>query len=107
MGRKSRYLVVDRLHGAEIETREHEVLSDAAFETFSSALIQHAAGASSTARAEEDDRETAFAQKIATAAAASAGSPSVADEIAKLAALRDQGALTDDEFVTMKTKLMA
>ncbi len=36
-----------------------------------------------------------------------AGSTSHADEIAKLAALRDQGAITDAEFATGKAKILA
>jgi hypothetical protein len=36
-----------------------------------------------------------------------AGSTSTADEVAKLAGLRDQGLLTDAEFETQKAKLLA
>ena len=36
-----------------------------------------------------------------------AGSDGSADELTKLAALRDSGVLTDDEFVTQKAKLLA
>jgi hypothetical protein len=36
-----------------------------------------------------------------------AGSPSTAEEISKLASLRDQGVLSDDEFQAQKTKLLA
>ena len=36
-----------------------------------------------------------------------AGTTSHADEIAKLAALRDQGAITDAEFATGKAKILA
>lgn len=35
-----------------------------------------------------------------------AGPPDVADQIGKLAALRDQGALTEDEFATKKAELL-
>ena len=35
-----------------------------------------------------------------------AGTPSAAEEISKLASLRDQGVLTDDEFQAQKTKLL-
>lgn len=35
-----------------------------------------------------------------------AGAPSTADEIAKLASLRDQGVLTDAEFATQKAALL-
>ncbi len=36
-----------------------------------------------------------------------AGTPSHADEIAKLAALRDQGSITDAEFAAGKAKILA
>jgi hypothetical protein len=36
-----------------------------------------------------------------------AGSDGSADELTKLAALRDSGVLTDDEFVTQKAKLLS
>ena len=36
-----------------------------------------------------------------------AGTPSTAEEISKLAGLREQGLLTDDEFQAQKTKLLA
>jgi len=35
-----------------------------------------------------------------------AGRPSAADEISKLAALRDSGALTDDEFAAQKSRVL-
>ncbi len=36
-----------------------------------------------------------------------AGSPSTAEEISKLASLREQGVLSDDEFQAQKSKLLA
>jgi hypothetical protein len=39
--------------------------------------------------------------------AAAGGSTSVADEVSKLAALRDRGLLTDQEFATQKAKLLS
>ena len=38
---------------------------------------------------------------------ATVGAPSLADELAKLAALRDQGVLTDAEFETKKAQLLS
>lgn len=38
---------------------------------------------------------------------AGAGGASTADELSKLASLRDSGAITDDEFATQKAKLLA
>jgi hypothetical protein len=53
--------------------------------------------------------DSAAAQQAATAdyVRSVAGSDSSADQIAKLAALRDQGALTDEEFQQQKAKLLA
>jgi len=45
-------------------------------------------------------------QAQSTSPAPAQGSGSVADEIAKLAALRDSGALTDEEFATHKATLL-
>lgn len=38
--------------------------------------------------------------------AASAAAPDLADQLTKLAVLRDQGILTDDEFAAQKAKLL-
>jgi hypothetical protein len=40
------------------------------------------------------------------AGAAPAAEPDVIEQIAKLAALRDKGALTEDEFAAKKTELL-
>jgi hypothetical protein len=42
-----------------------------------------------------------------SSAKATAAEPDVADELTKLARLRDQGILTDAEFATQKAKLLA
>lgn len=47
-----------------------------------------------------------FIQAKMAAAQGGAAAPSLADELAKLAALRDQGILTEDEFATQKAKLL-
>lgn len=47
-----------------------------------------------------------FGGNGAEPAASSAPSGGLADELAKLAALRDQGVLTDDEFAAQKAKLL-
>lgn len=49
------------------------------------------------------DQQAALDSYIRSAA----GQGGSADEIAKLAALRDQGALTDEEFAQQKSKLLA
>jgi hypothetical protein len=43
----------------------------------------------------------------ASSAGATAAEPDVADELAKLATLRDRGILTDAEFAAQKAKLLA
>jgi hypothetical protein len=50
-------------------------------------------------------REQAQRQYIQTVASDSSG-PSTADELAKLAQLRDQGVITADEFAAQKAKLL-
>jgi len=42
----------------------------------------------------------------APAADASAAAPSMPDQLSQLAALHEQGALTDDEFATAKARLL-
>jgi hypothetical protein len=59
----------------------------------------------------ERDRDRAFARDQAFRSyvqdAASGSSGGTADEVAKLAALRDQGVLSDAEFTAQKAKLLA
>ena len=55
---------------------------------------------------EYQDREKAFRSYVEEAAG-SAGGASVADELSKLSALRDSGALTAAEFEAQKAKLLA
>jgi len=52
-------------------------------------------------------REEATRKYIQQAAGGSAGAASSADEIAKLAQLRDQGHLTEAEFAAQKAKILA
>jgi len=54
--------------------------------------------------AEAQSREQAFQSYVKDAAGN--GSASKADELAKLAALKDQGVITDAEFQQQKTKLL-
>lgn len=61
-------------------------------------------------------RAVTLSRAVTTAAAAIASTPtqgvqrgagpSIADELAKLASLRDQGILTDEEFQAQKSKLL-
>ncbi len=52
---------------------------------------------------EQDEAMRSYIQD----AAGSGSQPSTADELSKLAALRDSGALTDDEYADQKAKLLA
>jgi hypothetical protein len=65
-------------------------------------------GRSMHERAAEDyqEREKAFRTYVQEAAGP-AGGAGVADELSKLAALRDSGALTADEFEAQKAKLLS
>ncbi|HJU98112.1 MAG TPA: SHOCT domain-containing protein [Jiangellaceae bacterium] len=65
-------------------------------------------GRSMHERAAEDyqEREKAFRSYVQEAAG-SAGGASVADELSKLSALRDSGALTAEEFEAQKAKLLS
>lgn len=63
-------------------------------------------------RKADHERELESIRAIAVAAAPAAGSPSdspasVAEELTKLAALRDQGVLTVDEFTVQKARVLA
>ncbi len=50
------------------------------------------------------DRQQAFDQYVRSAAATSSSS---ADDLAKFAALRDQGVITEEEFASKKAQLLA
>jgi Short C-terminal domain len=66
------------------------------------------------AEADQDDRISSPEQNQGAAQApaqptgqAAGGSPPMLDQLAKLTTLRDQGALTDEEFATAKAKILA
>ena len=67
-----------------------------------------ARGRSMHERAASDaaEQEAAFRQYVRQAAA-SGGGPSTADELAKLAALADKGAISQQEFQEQKARLLA
>jgi hypothetical protein len=56
------------------------------------------------ARARSQQNEKAFAQYVQQTAAS--GSPSTADELGKLAALRDRGAITPEDYEQAKAKAL-
>ena len=54
---------------------------------------------------EAEAREAAFRRYVHDAAAS--GAPSTADELSKLVALREKGAITDEEFEEQKSKVLS
>jgi hypothetical protein len=91
LGQKDRHLFVDHARGAVIETRVHDLHTDAELQAFPASLLDQI----SRVRGYEAAGEPSVA----------AGT-SVADELAKLAQLRDAGVLTDEEFIRQKEKLL-
>ena len=70
---------------------------------------KHMARASDQRAADEayqDDRINQLEQQQAPPAAAPAAGPSMADQLQQLAALHQQGMLTDEEFAAAKAKLL-
>ena len=55
----------------------------------------------------EEQRKEDHERQAATISALAPGAVSVADELIKLAQLRDSGVLTDDEFAVQKAALLA
>jgi hypothetical protein len=95
LGAKERFLTIDYMRGMQLETRVHQIGTDSALEIFSERLLLQMRTLAE--RAASADGPNASAGLI---------QPSVADELAKLAQLRDSGILTEDEFVQQKAKLL-
>lgn len=92
LGAKERHLSVDFMRGAMVETRVHVLASDVAIQHLGSTLVGQVQNIQSA---------------IATdARQASGSSPSIADELAKLAALRDSADLTAAEYDALKASLL-
>ena len=105
--KKTRFLVIERRRsGGRTMRTELDVLTDQSFALFSAALadqLQVVRGQLAAAQAPPPAR----ADVAPPPPGAAPASPlSLADEIGKLAALREQGALTAEEFAAMKTKLL-
>lgn len=96
MGAKQRYLMIDHLRGAMLETEMYSLKSDSELEVMGRAL-QEQVGLVHEAIAEQEQRERAPVVVQQS---------SVADELAKLAQLRDSGVLTDAEFQQQKAKML-
>jgi hypothetical protein len=95
LGAKERFLAIDYMRGMQLETRVHQIATDSALEILSERLLlQMGTLAERAASVEGATASSAVAQL------------SVADELAKLAHLRDSGILTEDEFAQQKAKLL-
>lgn len=57
-------------------------------------------------RERQHERQLEEIRALSSAVAKPTDSPSIADEIQKLLALKEAGALTEDEFVAQKTRLL-
>ncbi len=104
--KKVRILMVDYQRGVQIETDVHEILTDRGLELVAEALERRVPEVHREVAESEDQRQVELLKRAGEAVAAANGSLSVADEIAKLAALRDQGDLSPEEFAAAKRKLM-
>jgi hypothetical protein len=102
LGKKIVRLAIDEQRGGNVETHMFIVDGEeSAGQWMSEAVIREA----EARRAELDrDDDQRLQQVVQAAVRESAGS--TADELAKLAALRDQGVLTDDEFAQQKKRLL-
>jgi hypothetical protein len=90
-----RFLTIDYLRGATVETRQHLIASDSELETFGRALEEQVARvAEAVAEQERKDRAPVVAPL------------SVADELAKLKGLVESGVLSEAEFAQQKAKLL-
>lgn len=95
LGAKERYLTIDYMRGMQLETREHLIRTDFELEVFAGSLVDEVEAIAELVAAEERKRTTPQPTQV-----------SVADELAKLAQLRDAGVLTEEEFSQQKTKLL-
>ncbi len=88
------YYQVDKKTEAQVRARITPVLRAASVPFRDEAAVQ----------TQQEALREAVAQAVQSAQGG--GAPSVADELAKLAQLRDQGILTDEEFAAQKAKLL-
>jgi hypothetical protein len=101
LGSRERYLTFDYMRGALMETRLNEIRTDSELDTFASCLTQQVGlVAESLAAADRAARSVAPPVVVAPPV-------SVADELLKLAQLRDSGILTDEEFAAQKARVLS
>jgi hypothetical protein len=95
---KERVLMVDYLRGgAQLETEVCELAEDSQLEILVRRLQEQVASV---------QEQQAIAVQVSSVQVSASGGVSVADELAKLAQLRDSGVLSEDEFNAQKTKLL-
>lgn len=104
LGANERYLAIDYMRGAIVETKVIKLVSDSAIRVFARELQEQVA----TIDEALEEAEAAAAELTAKPpASSSAPIPlGVADELGKLAELRNKGVLTEDEFLRQKAKLL-
>jgi hypothetical protein len=89
---KQRVLMIDYMRGIQLETMVCEVAADSQLEMFTRLATEQLTTLG------EADAHRNTSSSVATT--------SVADELAKLAQLRENGILTDEEFAQQKVKLL-
>jgi hypothetical protein len=103
LGKQVVRLAIDEQRGGNVETRVFMVDGEeSAADWIRDSIITE----TESLRAEIDTHEERQLQQAMRAAVRDANSSSIADELAKLADLRDQGVLTDDEFAQQKQRLL-
>lgn len=112
LGAKESYLTFDYLRGAQIESRVNLLPSAASLAIFAADFREQVDAVDEEIRGVVDpdgrDESTEPADEPAVSSHAPTQPPSfVADELLKLAQLRDAGVITDDEFSRQKSKLLA
>jgi len=96
MGTKAHMLYIDELRGGNVEAHEFGVANEKILQ-FMGSQVSHAL-AHVRQRASESERERTHATR--------SGGISVTTELQKLAALRDAGVLSEDEFAIQKARLL-
>lgn len=108
LGAKDRFLAFDHLRGSELVTEVYDLPDDDVLERFVAAMNGHLdALAQATSERAALEQQASLQRMAETIAARQTSSASAADELSKLAGLRDQGVLSDEEFARMKARILA
>lgn len=100
----------DHMRGSQLETEVYDLPSDRTLDLFVTAMNGQLDRLGQAEADESERREVARAERLASSivgAQQGAGRTSIADELAKLASLNEQGVLSNDEFASQKAKLLA